>query len=46
MEISESKLKEMSCAFFRWWYNSPGTNTEQGFDKWWEENKKHYGNSL
>jgi len=38
------KLKKISCAFFRSWYNSPGNNTEQGFDEWWEENKGQFGN--
>ena len=39
MNISEEKIKKISCAFFRSWYNSPGNNTEQGFDEWWEKEK-------
>ena len=46
MEIGKEKLKEISCAFFRWWYNAPGNNTEQGFDEWWKENKEQYDPSL
>jgi len=42
MEIPKDKLKEISCAFFRWWYNAPGNNTEQGFDEWWKANKGRY----
>jgi hypothetical protein len=26
--------KERCVEFFRWWYNQPGTNTEQGYDRW------------
>ena len=44
MEICNETLKEISCAFFRWWYNAPGNNTEQGFDEWWKENKGLYVN--
>jgi len=36
-EISEEEyLKKHACAFFRWWWNKPGNNTEQGFDKWYK----------
>jgi hypothetical protein len=42
--IPTEDLKTISCAFFRSWYNSPGNNTEQGFDEWWEENKGQFGN--
>jgi len=34
--MEKEKLKEFATAFFYWWYNSGGTNTEQGFDTWWE----------
>lgn len=27
-------LKPAFVAFFCWWWNQPGTNTEQGFDDW------------
>jgi len=32
--------KQIACDFFRWWYNQPGSNTEQGFDDWWENQQK------
>jgi hypothetical protein len=35
-------IKEIACTFFRHWWNSPGNNTEQGFDSWWKEYKNDY----
>lgn len=32
-ELTENE-KERACAFFRWWWNQGGNNTEQGFDEW------------
>ena len=32
--IRADLLKRYSTAFFYWWYNQPGANTEQGFDQW------------
>lgn len=29
-------IKKIATDFFYWWYNQPGTNTQQGFDEWWE----------
>lgn len=29
-------LKEVATRFCYWWYNQPGTNTEQGFEDWWK----------
>lgn len=29
--------KAMATEFFRWWYNQPGSNTDQGFDEWWDQ---------
>lgn len=26
----------LATSFYRWWHNQPGTNTDQGFDEWWE----------
>jgi YesN/AraC family two-component response regulator len=37
---SKAELKKICCDYFRWWWNQPGTNTEQGFEKWWEERNK------
>lgn len=42
MEITSERLKEITCDFFRYWYNAPGNNTEQGFDEWWKDNKGRY----
>jgi len=28
------EMKEHAIAFFTWWWNQPGTNTEQGYDEW------------
>lgn len=30
----EADRKRDCCAFFRWFWNSPGTNAEQGYDEW------------
>jgi len=30
-------FKYMCCAFFRYWWNEPGNNTEQGFDEWYKK---------
>lgn len=29
-------IKKYCTEFFYWWYNQPSSNTEQGFDDWWE----------
>ena len=39
---SDDMVKKISCQFFRHWWNSPGNNTEQGFDVWWKQNKHKY----
>jgi len=31
------QLKGMCCAFFRYWWNAEGNNTEQGFDEWYSK---------
>lgn len=31
-ERREAELKAYCVAFFRWWHNQPGTNTEQSYD--------------
>ena len=35
--MDKDTAKKMATDFFRWWYNQPGTNTDQGFDEWWEQ---------
>ena len=30
----EGERKRDCCEFFRWFWNSPGTNAEQGYDEW------------
>lgn len=37
---TEEEVKKYCTQFFYYWYNSPGKNTEEGFNKWWEQNKK------
>ena len=34
--------KKISVDFFRYWWNTGGTNTDDGFDKWFSENKDKY----
>lgn len=28
------RLKKVAVTFFRWWWNQPGNNTDDGFDQW------------
>ena len=35
-------IKQIASDFFRFWWNSPGNNTDQGFDDWWKDNKQEY----
>ena len=39
-KYSEEEVRKISLDFFYHWWNSKGTNTEQGFDKWFEQFKK------
>jgi hypothetical protein len=39
-KYSEEEVRKISLDFFYHWWNSKGTNTEQGFDKWFEQIKK------
>jgi hypothetical protein len=34
---TKEEIREICLGFFFWWYNQPGTNTYQGFDKYMEE---------
>ena len=34
MTDSVEEVKTAFVSFFQWWWNQPGTNTEQGFDDW------------
>lgn len=40
---SQVDIKAIATKFFYDWYNSPGTNTQQGFDEWWAKNAKEFG---
>lgn len=31
--------KAEAVAFFRWWHNQPGANTDDGYDQWLEEGR-------
>jgi hypothetical protein len=44
-QLTENQIKELATRFFYDWYNSPGNNTQQGFDSWWEVNKWKYQNA-
>jgi hypothetical protein len=33
-ETEAALLKAYCVAFYRWWHNQPGSNTEQGYDAW------------
>jgi len=35
-------LKEVATEFYYFWHNAPGTNTQQGFDDWWEINRARF----
>jgi len=35
-KIPKEDIKELVTSFFYYWYNQPGTNTEEGFEKWYE----------
>lgn len=41
-----ARLKEVATEFYYWWHNQPGTNTQQGFDDWWELNHSKFSESL
>jgi hypothetical protein len=39
-EVSEEIIRKVTLSFWFYWYNHiGGTNTEEGFNKWWVENK-------
>lgn len=33
--ITKAYMKKQCTRFFRWWWNNQGTNTEEGFERWW-----------
>ena len=35
--IPKDDVKNICLDFFYWWYNQPGNNTEEGFEKWYKE---------
>ena len=41
-DMKTAEIKKVAVDFFRYWWNSPGNNTDQGFDHWWGENKNKY----
>lgn len=36
---NEKEVRKITLDFFYHWWNSKGNNTEQGFDKWFEQFK-------
>jgi len=45
IEELEAERKRDCCAFFRWWWNQPGTNTEDGYDQWLAAAQKEDGDA-
>jgi len=43
--MEDNIIKQIATDFFFKWYNSPGQNTSEGFDKWWEKHKSDYPNT-
>ena len=39
----ETMVSNIATEFFRYWFNAPGSNTDQGFNDWWEINKSKFG---
>ena len=37
--VNKNEIKQYCVSFFRWWWNKGGTNTEEGFDEWWDKRK-------
>lgn len=37
LPTTKDELKKVCCEFFRYWWNEPGNNTDEGFDKWWSK---------
>ncbi len=35
--IGKKIAKKISTDFYYWWHNQPGTNTQDGFDSFWEQ---------
>lgn len=33
---SEEEMRDIATSFFRYWWNAPGNNTDEGFDKWFK----------
>jgi hypothetical protein len=40
LRYGEEEVRKISLDFFYHWWNAKGTNTEQGFDDWFEQFKK------
>ena len=41
-ETREETYKKIAVDFFRYWWNTSGANTDEGFDKWWSFHKYEY----
>lgn len=35
--MSKEIFKKVATEFFYYWWNAEGNNTEEGFDKWWND---------
>ena len=38
--LDKKASKALATDFYYWWHNQEGTNTQQGFDEYWELHKK------
>ena len=41
-QIDKKTAKKLCTSFFYYWWNEPGTNTEEGFETWWKIREKAY----
>lgn len=37
----KAEFKKVATEFFSWWWNVGGTNTQDGFDDWWENHRNN-----
>lgn len=41
-EVIDDLVKKVAVDFFRFWWNTGGTNTDSGFDEWWSTHSADY----
>ena len=40
--MKDEIIKKVAVDFFRYWWNTSGANTDEGFDKWWSFHQYEY----